>query len=327
MFWRRNLTTTISNPPGGSRVLSGDLVGLPAVFQPPLIRGLIGAALRSTSERLFLLRGQPAVFAQVVAEPSHDHWFVARLVVPPEKLERGVDLLEAIAHEAGAHGVIRLHTLVADEPDVLAWWQEAGFTPFRRVVLLAARAPLETGDPESSIRVQDTIDSWEVQRLYERSTPRPVQYAEARNRATWQIGRRAGWRIRGFLFTGEAGLSAYCRVRSRRHRHVIEFLADDQAVEDAVRLVRYAVARCARPHDEILMILPEDESAARPLLEGLGFEPIEARVWVARYTVRRVRAWKTTEEAARLAVLADAPRVLYRRDRPKVAIIERVRRD
>jgi len=326
VFWRRSRSSTTAKSAGRVPLLGSDLVALPAVFRPPLIRGLIGAALRSSSERVFVLRGQPGTYAQVLAEPSRDHWFVARLVAPPEKLQLAADLLEAIAHEAGARGVVRLHTLVADRPDVLAWWQEAGFTPFRRVLLLAATASPESQGPDPAIRVQDAVDSWEIQRLYERSTPRPIQYAEARNRSTWQIGRRAGWRVRGFLFTGERGVSAYCRIRSRQRRHVVEFLSDEAAVGDAVRLLRYAVARCARPGDEVLALLPEDELAALPVFEGVGFVPIETRIWVARYTVRRVRAWKTVEERARLAALADAPRVLYRRDRPEVAIIERARR-
>jgi len=327
MFWRRRSSGTGANQPGHGRSAGSDLVALPAAFRPPLLRGLVGAAFRSGNERLFILRECPRAFAQVLAEPSREHWFVARLVVPAGDTGAGADLLDAIAREAGARGVLRLHTLIADEPEVLEWWQRSGFTPFRRVLLLAATAPLLPGDAAVAVRMQDAVDSWEVQRLYERSTPRPVQYAEARNRSTWQVGRRAGWRVRGFLLAGEGEPRAYCRVRSRRNRHVIEFLAGEQAVDEAVQLVHAAVARCARPRDEVLVVLPEEGYAALPALEAVGFEPIESRVWVARYTVRRMRAWKTIEEAARLAALADAPRVLYRRDRPKVATMERVGRD
>ncbi|MCX7623863.1 MAG: hypothetical protein RMK01_09545 [Thermomicrobium sp.] len=324
MLWRRQPKPPTPCLPSPAEGALGDRVGLPLAFGSPLIRGLVGTVLRSASERVFLLRGQPRAYAHVVAEPGRDHWFLARLVTPADEPDAGVALLEAIAREAGARGVIRLHTLVPDRPEWLEWWQRAGFSPFRRVLLLSAVGDAWNAAADLPVRVQDSVDTWEVQRLYERLTPRPVQYAEARNRATWQTGRRAGWRVRGFLLADESGLAAYCRVRSRRGRHLVELLVDGQAGETAVRFVQAALARCARSGDEALVLLPE-EYALLPAFERAGFQLLEARVWVARYTVRRMRAWRT-EETARLAALADAPRVLYRRERPKVATAEPVER-
>ncbi len=299
-----------------------DLVALPEILRPSLVRGLIGAAFRSSSERVFVLRGRPGAFAHVLAEPGQDHWLVARLVAPVADLQRGVDLVEAMAREAGARGVIRLHTLVPDDPELLEWWQGAGFVPFRRVLLLVGHPPAPEAIDDLPIRVQEAVDSWEVQRLYERVTPRPVQYAEARNRATWHVGRRGGWWIRGFLFDDDTGPRAYYRVRSRARRHVIEFLVSERALAEAGAFVRAVTARCARPGDEVAVIVPEDAGVTLATFEDAGFRPVEPRVWVARYTVRRLRAWKVASEAARVAALAETPRVLYRRERPEVVTVE-----
>ncbi len=322
MLWRRPHRAT-DHQPGRPAFNGWDLVNLPPAFRPWLVQSVLGNAFSFAGGRLFLDHQRPLTFAQVVAEPGRDHWFIVRLVTPTGTADGDRAFLDRIAREAGTRGVIRLHTLVTEHPDVLEWWQRAGFTPFRRVVFLTATAEGHHAAPEGIIRVQTAVDAWEVQRLYERLTPRPVQFAEARNRATWQVGRRAGWRVRGFLLSNEGETTAYCRVRSRGTWHLIEVLAADNAADDAVNLVWYALGHSARPHDQVLLLLPEEAPNTREAFERAGFRMQERRVWLARYTVRRLRVGTLAGDAASLAALADARHALYRRERPKVAVVER----
>lgn len=322
MLWRRPQRAT-DDRPGRLAIKGCDLVNLPHAFRPWLLRSVLGNAFGSAGGRVFVDHQRSLAFAQVVAEPGRDHWFIVRLVAEAGVTDGGRELLDRIAREAGTRGVIRLHTLVTEHPDVLEWWQRAGFTPFRRVILLTTTAEGRHAPPEGTIRVQEAVDAWEVQRLYERLTPRPVQYAEARNRATWQVGRRAGWRVRGFLLSNGQETTAYCRVRSRGKWHLVEVLAPDHAADDAVSLVRYAIGQSARPHDQVLLVLPEEAPCMLAAFERAGFRTQERRVWLARYTVRRIRVGTLASDAASLAALADARRAFYRRERPKVAVVER----
>jgi len=325
-WWRANNAPMIADdsPDQPAAALRGDLVALPAAFHLSPIRGLLGSAFGAATGRFVHERGQRA-YAQVIAEPGRDHWFIARLVV--SRAEEGQRLLDRLAREAGLRGVIRLHTLIPEHPDLIAWWQRAGFTPFRRIHLLAGqREQLALPSQSLTIRHQQALDAWEVQRLYERVTPRPVQFAEARTRAAWHVGQRAGWRIRGYLLTADGETRAYCRVRSRAGWHIVELVAEDQAASEALAIVGAALACCARPRDQVLLLLPDEAGATRARFEQAGLTLLETRLWVARYTIRRIRAGFPIAEHARLAGLAEAPRVLYHHERPKVAVLERATR-
>ncbi len=312
-MWRRD------NPASTSQGFA--FAALPKEFLPSLLGGLARTVLRSPSARVFVLRGGTAAFAHVVAEPGRDHWFIARLQAPRDP-QAAARLLDTVARAAGVHGVVRLHTLVPDDPDELAWWHAAGFVPFRRTLLLAGTVDSEPPSDRYPLRVQGAVDAWAVQRLYERVTPRPIQFAEARSRATWHVGRRAGWQVRGYLLPGDGELRAYCRVRSRRGRHLVEVLAAETASEEIVLLVQTALGHCARPGDRALLLMPEEQQWLVRPLEQAGFALVGSRVWLARYTVRRVRARQPLPETARLGVLAETPRVYCQPDRGRVAVIE-----
>lgn len=326
MLRRRTAQRRRDEQPGHREGVFRDLVALPPIFRPSLLWSVLGAVLGWTSGRLFLHAQPPRAFAQVVAEPGRDHWLIARLVAAPDGADGGLALLDRIAREAGARGIVRLHTLIPEQADTLEWWQRAGFTPFRRVLLLVTKAGAGRPLPAGTVRVQEAVDAWAVQRLYEQLTPRPVQYAEARTRGTWSVGRRVGWRVRGFLLVDGIDTLAYCRFRSRGRAHVVEVLAGDAAADIAVGLVAYALGRIARPGDEVLLVLPEEAVALRAAFADAGFQVVERRVWLARYTVRRVRHTLATNDAVSLAALVDARRALYRRDRPNVAVIDRATR-
>lgn len=320
MLWReRKRVATSQQPESGQQV--GEFEAFPAAFLPSVVEGLVWTAFRSTGMRLFFERGRSGVFAQVVADPGRDHWLIIRLHLSAD-WETAARLVDRIAAEAGAQGIVRLHTLVPEDPAVLEWWQSAGFHPFRRVLLLSGRVDSQAELPLSVVQEQGSVDAWALQRLYERITPRPVQYAEARTRSSWQVGHRAGWRTRGFLLVIDGEAHAYCRIRTRRGHHVVDVLASLDVNEDAVELTRVALAQTGRVGDHVLILVPEDEAALVTSFERMNFRIVGARLWVARYTVRRIRLPSLAVETARLAVLPEVHQAYYRRDGVKIGVTE-----
>lgn len=84
---------------------------------------------------------------------------------------------------------------------------------------------------------------------------------------------------------------AYCQVRSRGSRHVLEVLVDPQVIDLVPGLVASALASSGvREGDEVWALVPDDMPGLRGQLESLEFRAVEARVWAARYTAQRVRA-------------------------------------
>ncbi len=276
-----------------------DILGLPFELGPPLQRAaLIGLLARRQSSRLFTSRDREAgaSLVQVIQEPGPDHWLITRLIVSgaspgPDPAAHCQAILEEVVRVAGSYGIKRVHALLPPSGPVNEVFQRAGFQPFRPLTVMRAER-LHAGTPvDSRVRAQSSHDAWSVMRLYERVTPRPVQYAETRTRASWQPGHRAGWRVRGFLIRDHEQTLAYCQVRSRGSRHVLEVLVDPQVIDLVPGLVASALASSGvREGDEVWALVPDDMAGLRGQLESLEFRAVEARVWAARYTAQRVRA-------------------------------------
>ncbi len=291
-----------------------DILGLPFELGPSLRHAMLFGFLgRRRWSRLFTSRDREAgvSLVQVVQEPGPDHWLITRLIVP--HTSPGSDpavpcqaILEEVVRVAGSYGIKRVHALLPPSGPVNDVFQRAGFQPFRPLTVMRAER-LHTGTPvDGRVRAQSSHDAWSVMRLYERVTPRPVQYAESRTRASWQPGHRAGWQIRGFLIRDHEQTLAYCQVRSCGSRHVLEALVDPQVIDLMPGLVSSALASSGvREGDQVWALVPNDIPGLRGQLESLAFRPVETRVWAARYTAQRVRA-RVLKQARTLRDLQEA---------------------
>ncbi|MBX6754446.1 MAG: hypothetical protein IRY86_09455 [Thermorudis peleae] len=255
----------------------------------------LGSVWPVRRNRLLFRSEHPALgtgWIAVQQDPRPEHWMITQLLQPyTDDSEAYLLLIEEFLRVAGRYGVQRVHTVIPRESPVLSLFEQAGFLPFRRITVFAAQAgALVLAAPSSAVRPQAVHDGWAILRLYERVTPRPVVYAEARTRASWQPGRRAGWHVRGVVLPYEHEVIAYCQVRSRAHVHVVEVLADPSAA-DTVGDVLSAALRGARPvpTDLVLALVPEDALGLPEAFRRLGFAPVDERVWVARYLTRMAR--------------------------------------
>jgi hypothetical protein len=276
-----------------------DVIALPVELGLPLRHAaLAGVFLPRTKGRLLVGRDRELglVLVQVTGEPDPHHWLLTRLLTTsemdgPDVAVRWQPILDETIRLAGDCGVTAVQALLPPAGPVADVFQRAGFQPFRLLTVMLGHALSPAGAPDGRVRVQSSLDAWSVMRLYERVTPRPVQYAASRARGAWQPGRREGWRVSGFLLREEEQTLAYCQVRSRRACHLLEVLADPQAVDQVSMLVHSALARSGvRSGDHVWALVPDDTAGLRDQLESLGFQAVEQRVWWVRYTARRARA-------------------------------------
>ncbi|GBD16228.1 hypothetical protein HRbin26_01123 [bacterium HR26] len=291
-----------------------DILGLPVELGPPVHRtALIGLLVRRQSSRLFATRDREAgtSLIQVIHEPGPDHWLITRFIAAAgsavaDPVAYWQAILEEIVRLAGSYGIKRLHALLPPAGPVNEAFQRAGFQPFRPLTLMLADGRPPSSPERERVRVQSSHDAWSVMRLYERVTPRPVLYAESRTRASWQPGRRAGWRVTGFLVRDDEQSMAYCQVRSRHARHLLEVMADPHAMGLVPCLVATALEHVGvREGDRVWALVPDDVPGLRGQLESLGFQAVESRVWAARYTAQRVRA-RAAKKARALRDLQEA---------------------
>jgi len=309
-----------------------DIVALPVELGLPLQQAVFANILGPrTRSRLLVARDRELglVLVQVAAEPDPDHWLVTRLLTStktdgPDFVVRWQSILEETIRLAGNCGVASVQALLPPAAPIVEAFERAGFQSFRLLTVMMARMLSPACGGDDRVRPQSSHDAWSVMRLYERVTPRPVQYAAWRGRGSWQPGRREGWRIRGFLLREEDPALAYCQVRSRRACHVLEVLADPQAIDRVSVLVRSALERSrVRSVDRVWALVPEDAVGLRAELESLGFRGVEQRVWWVRYTAQRsrARAMRTARALRELqeAVAAGVP--VYSRFQREISLL------
>jgi hypothetical protein len=237
--------------------------------------------------------GGLSAFAEFQLEPWNYRWTVARLgarLPEPEGADEDLvqawgELLRYAGQVAGASGVKRLAAAAPTDGPVYDSLRQVGFTPYAQETILLAQGLHAADSGHAVVREQEPSDAWSIHQLYHLATPRAIQYADAFTSNHWDIGRRAGLRVRGFLIEREQEIMAYCQVTSRGHRHVIDVLVQEGEPHLLQIVVPTALARVGvGDKDAIWVGIPDYHVDYLAHLEHLGFRPIDRLSLTVKYT-------------------------------------------
>lgn len=246
--------------------------------------------------RVFVAESDTPVSAVVELKPEPDdfRWIVTGLgahIPPGGELSDQVsqlwsDLLTHAARVAGHSGAKRVHAAVPIDTFVQQTLIRAGFSIYgHRTVLLAHELHL-TDCADAHVRERDPSDAWSIHHLYNLTTPRPVQYAEALTSSHWDARRTLNARTRGFVIDDKDGLAGYCQVAIRGGCYVLDIIMLPEKAELLNTLVSEAIrAVKIGPGADIWAAVPDYHREYLSSLESLGFQEEERQSLMVRYTM------------------------------------------
>jgi hypothetical protein len=259
------------------------------------LTGFVQLMKRSTRPEADLLYLAPAL----PANPERD----------PAKEQIWSRLLQYCNLALAGHGLQRIFASIPDEGAEQACLKEAGFCFYAREIIYRLAVVPPPGPALAGFRWQRPKDSWALQRLYTRGTPRLVQSAEGGLNGEvgspplswWEPDRWQGlvWEpageVRGAVqvHVGRAGhwlrLWGGNSLAPRELRHLIEqglrLLADLQKQRRGKPLPVYVTVR-------------DYETEVGPALTGFGFAPYAWRARFVRHMLAEAREPVLTPLAA-----------------------------
>jgi hypothetical protein len=220
-------------------------------------------------------------------------WYVLQLGAGSPRLnatdEVSIELWSAVLEEgvalAGEAGARRIFAFV--EPDTVAHeaLRLAGYAGYSRYYILRG-VPAVTGDAPPGLREQHESDLWSVHQLYNRSTPRGVQFAEAFTSDAWSTETDAKGLFnrassKGYVVPAEDGIGAACQIALSGGRPVVTFLCDETLCTSIAHIVAAALAR-AQADREVDVIIPGYQ-------HHLVHQFLECGFWIHRELIGMVR--------------------------------------
>ena len=210
-------------------------------------------------------------------------------------------LLAHCCQAVGGHGLQRIFASVPDGGPAASSLREAGFSLYTRETIYALAALPATDPLPAGFRRQGPQDSWALQRLYTRSTPRLVQAAEGA--VTGEVGSPplSWWephRWQGAVWEPAGEVRGVVQIHVGRAGHWLRLwgangLAAREArslVEQGLRLIAEATSIGARGRLlPIYATVRDYEIGVSGALTGLGFAPSLDRTRFVKHTVAQVR--------------------------------------
>ncbi len=207
-------------------------------------------------------------------------------------------LLAYCQRAAAGHGLQRIY---ASTPDGCAEQQclrDATFSPYTRETIYRLAAAPSAGGALVGFRPQTPQDSWALQRLYTRGTPRLVQQAEGA--LTGEVGSPplSWWEPdswRGTVWEPAGEVRAAVQVHIGRAGHWLRLWGANEVsprelrslVEQGLRQID--LLRQSRRAVPVYTTVREYESGLRGALTGFGFAPFMERVRFVKHTAVMVR--------------------------------------
>lgn len=252
-----------------------------------------------------MVDGQPlAGFVQLLkraARPEADLFHLAPAIIASDEMGSQAAatiwrlLLNHCSAAAASHGLQRIFASVPEGCLEQTSLREAGFSLYTRETIYRL-ATVPAGDGLApGLRRQGPQDSWALQRLYMRGTPRLVQQAEgATSGETGSWWEPDSWQGLVWEPAGEVRGAAQFHLGRSGHWLRIWGASELQArelrtlLEHALRAIgRSAVSRQALP---VYVTVRDYEGWLNSALTGFGFAPFMERMRFVKHTVAVVRA-------------------------------------
>lgn len=210
-------------------------------------------------------------------------------------------LLDYGVLSAAGSGLQRIFASIPDGGPEEACLKDVGFSLYARetVYRLATVQPTALA-PAAGYRAQRPQDSWALQRLYTRSTPRLVQHAEGA--ATGNVGTPplSWWepdRWRGCVWEPAGEVRGAVQIHLGRAGHwlrlwganVLSAREARSLVEQGLRLIAAAQPGGNARLLPVYMTVRDYESDLGGTLTGFGFAPYADRVRFVKHTVAPIR--------------------------------------
>lgn len=273
-----------------------------------IIRGLrpVRTALRGIIPRLgnvwtyvLIKEGEPHAFAQ--AQPRRDShtWDVVYLAYGRKDRIGSAEardamwsaLLDAITRTAGRRRATRLFARVPDNADAMIALRDAGYITYGREMLyvMPYHKTVRNGGEEPALRRQQGGETWAIHQLYTLTTPKAMQFAEARTSSYWDLPRRSA--PRAAYWIGEAHeVTAYARTLSGEHTHLIDVLFRPETRERLPAFIESVLAALQAGEGDLVYVRTLGHQAELGgILESLGFSVLIRQSLLVKYTTISVR--------------------------------------
>jgi hypothetical protein len=203
-------------------------------------------------------------------------------------------LLAECAQEIGARGGQRVFAQIAPGNGIEEVFRQAGFNTFAHEQVFCLRHWHTELSKTNLLRRQRARDGWNLLRLYTELTPRPVQLAEGTLSPEGQGGKMGDWwdqsRGAGYILEMDGELAGAARIRRGRAAYWLRFGLHPQAREHADDLLRGALSLLwAAPHQPIYCSVRDYESGVAAALASAGFEHLQTRTLLVKYTTVRAK--------------------------------------
>ncbi len=230
-------------------------------------------------------------------------------------------LLDHCVLSAAGHGLQRIFASIPDGGPEEACLKDAGFSLYaRETVYRLAAVPTMQFTPTVGFRPQGPQDSWALQRLYTRGTPRLVQHAEGATSGNVGTPTLSWWEPdswQGCVWEPAGEVRAAVQVHLGRAGHWLRLwgarlLSPREArslVEQGLRLIAAAAGPGRSRSLPVYTAVRDYEGEFAGILTGFGFAPYADRARFVKHTVAPVReAMAVTPVTA----IEAAPRVVAR---------------
>lgn len=284
-----------------------------------------------------LVDDELCAFATFAREDERYRWIVTGLAAGSPRVDAtdavAVELWSAILEygikSAGKSGARRLTAAAPPQTAALQAMYEAGFVAYMRYQVLSGRLDTSRISAPIASREFHESDAWSIHQLYNRVTPRPVQFAEARTSDWWVEGMqsgllRRGRDLRGIVVDASDGLAASCRVRIHRRRPLVTFLVLPELTSQTGELVYAALQATGLVESEVDVVIPDYDLECVAVLERAGLRVTSEHIVLVRHTtvprvIHPVFEDAEVEAVAKRAGVRGVPNLSSRTPEPVIA--------
>lgn len=220
-------------------------------------------------------------------------------------------LLTYCARAAGGHGLLRIFASIPDGGPEEACLRMAGFSLYTREAIYRLAVVPQVRNRPQGFRPQLPQDSWALQRLYTRGTPRLVQQAEGA--LTGEVGSPplSWWepdRWHGIVWEPAGEVRGAVQVHVGRAGHWLRVWGTNTLASRELRsLIEQGLRTIAVDHESRRAALPvyvtvrDYEVGLSSVLTGFGFAPLASRARFVKHTAATVHRPVASAVAAREA--------------------------